>query len=119
MSRASSYAHDLPLERQWKNLLFDFYGALLTARQREVFSLHHMDDLSLTEIGEMVGTSPQAVLDMLKRTSVKLGRYEEKLGLVGKYISQKKAAEEIGGLVTEVNPECSPRILALVDSMIL
>ena len=86
---------DLPESRQYKILLFDFYDALLTERQREIFIMHHIDDLSLVEIGELKGITPQAVSDMLKRTENHLHRYEEHLMIVAKYESRKITAKKI------------------------
>ena len=43
-------------------MLFDFYGDILTPRQRELFDLYYNEDLSLAEIAENCGcllyTSP-------------------------------------------------------------
>ena len=49
------------------SLLFDFYGALLTERQQDVFQLYFGDDLSLGEIAEELRISRQAVYDTLRR----------------------------------------------------
>ena len=38
-------------------LLFDYYGDLLTDRQKECFELRYYQDLSLGEIGEELGIS--------------------------------------------------------------
>ena len=51
-----------------ETLLFDFYGELLTEKQKTIFELFHLQDLSLSEIGEEQGISRQAVRDQLKRT---------------------------------------------------
>jgi hypothetical protein len=84
-----SRAVSLPWEMQYKNLLFDFYGGLLTEKQREYFAMHYMDDLSLAEIGEQSGTTPQAVADLLKRTCALLEKYEQKLSLVALLLKQR------------------------------
>ena len=74
---------------QQKNMLFDFYGNLLTEKQREIFIRHYMDDLSLAEIGQLNDITPQAVADLLKRAAAHLEKYEKKLGLIGKFDSIK------------------------------
>ena len=44
--------------------LFDFYGALLTEKQQECLKMHLFEDFSLSEIGEELGISRQAVYDL-------------------------------------------------------
>ena len=66
-------------------LLYDFYGELLTEKQKQVYELHYQNDLSLTEIGEELSISRQAVRDQLKRTEKILQDYEEKLQLVSRF----------------------------------
>ena len=53
-------------------LLYDYYGSLLTPRQRECFELRYNQDLSLGEIGEELGISRQGVYDNLSRTEALL-----------------------------------------------
>jgi len=69
-------------------LLADFYGPLLTDKQRAVWDLHYEQDLSLGEIAEAEGTSRQAVHDLLKRTEKILTSYEEKLGLISRFLTE-------------------------------
>ena len=76
-------------------LLYDFYGELLTEKQKQVYELHYQNDLSLTEIGEELSISRQAVRDQLKRTEKILQDYEEKLQLVSRFQTQKKAVQEM------------------------
>jgi predicted DNA-binding protein YlxM (UPF0122 family) len=85
----------LPATVQHKNLLFDFYGGLLTEKQRAFFTMHYMDDLSLAEIGEHSGITPQAVADLLKRANRLLDGYEARLGLVSKFKQQQDTLEKI------------------------
>ena len=114
---------DLPETRQRKNLLFDFYETLLTDRQREIFTLHHMDDCSLVEIGDAMGITPQAVADMLKRTNKRLSHYDKLLGLVEKHQSQQVAAAEIKTFLGELRkshniPETAiNQIYDLIDAL--
>lgn len=76
-------------------LLFDFYGELLTDKQKLIFEMYHLNDLSLAEIGEEEGISRQAVRDQLKRTEKALNGYEQKLGLVDKFNAHKKEVLKI------------------------
>ena len=64
------------------NLLFDFYGKLLTKRQREVMELYYEENLTLAEIADEFEISRQGVHDALKNAEKALKGYEEKLGLV-------------------------------------
>lgn len=86
-------------------LLFDFYGELLTEKQKQVFALHYQDDLSLTEIGEELSVSRQAVRDQLKRTEKILLDYEEKLGLVSRFQAQKKDIRQMLDIMEEMETE--------------
>ncbi len=82
-------------ERVVTSLLLDFYGALLTERQRYCLEQHHEDDMSLGEIAEELGVSRQAVHDNLQRGLQLLMGYEEKLHLVTQYLERKAQVEEI------------------------
>ena len=54
-------------EQLMRVMLFDFYGELLTAKQRMYFHLHYNEDLSLSEIAEQEGISRQGVWDIIRR----------------------------------------------------
>lgn len=77
------------------NLLFDFYGQLLTEKQQNILQLYYIDDLSLVEIAEQLGISRQAVYDTMKRTEKILYDYEEKLGLLTKFLHSQDRIQEI------------------------
>ena len=90
-------------------LLYDFYGELLTEKQKQVYELHYQNDL-LTEIGEELSISRQAVRDQLKRTEKILLDYEEKLQLVSRFQAQKKAVQEMKHIMEGMekkNPDAS------------
>ncbi|MCD8089662.1 MAG: hypothetical protein LUD81_03405 [Clostridiales bacterium] len=42
-------------DRVYLNLIFDFYGDLLTEKQRYIFESHYGEDMSFQEIGEVCG----------------------------------------------------------------
>jgi len=75
--------------------LFDFYGLLLTPKQREIIRLYYFENLSLGEIGETLTISRQAVYDHLHRAEKILQEYEERMGLVKRDRKLKKGLEEI------------------------
>ena len=62
------------------SMLFDFYGDLLTEKQKELFDLYYNEDLSLTEISEHAGISRQGVRDAIVRAETVLRDTEDKLG---------------------------------------
>ena len=76
-------------------LLFDYYGDLLTDRQRMCFDLRHNQDLSLAEIAEELGVSRQGVHDNLTRAEALLRNMEEKTGCVSRDAACRKAAKTI------------------------
>lgn len=82
-------------KRYEETLLYDFYGELLTEKQRMIFEEAVMDDCSLGEVAEEHGISRQGVHDMLKRCTKLLYGYEAKLGLVDRFLKIKKVTEEI------------------------
>ena len=60
------------------SLLFDFYGELLTEKQKEYVDLYFNDNLSLSEIAENDGISRQGVRDILVRAEATLTETEKK-----------------------------------------
>ena len=48
-------------------LLLDFYGELLTEKQRDMIELYYDEDLSLGEIAETAKITRQGVRDSIKR----------------------------------------------------
>ncbi len=83
------------------SLLYDFYGGLLTERQRQVMALYHEENLSLSEIAEEFHISRQAVHDTLKKAEQTLSAYEETLGLVRKFLETDEALAEVEGGIAE------------------
>ena len=62
----------MPDETVWRTMLFDFYGELLTEKQREYYDLHYNQDLSLAEIAASSGISRQGVWDNIRRADAAL-----------------------------------------------
>lgn len=81
-------------------MLFDFYGDLLTDRQKEFYDLYYNEDLSLAEIAENYDISRQGVRDIIVRAERTLEDVEEKTGLIRRYHQIRAAA-------ASVNEACS------------
>ncbi len=66
-------------------LLFDFYGDMLTDRQKEFYDLYYNEDLSLAEIAENYGISRQGVRDVIVRGEATLTELEDKTGIIKRF----------------------------------
>ena len=84
------------------SLLYDFYGKLLTEKQRQVMALYHEGNLSLSEIGEEFRITKQAVHDTLKKAEQSLMEYEKNLGLVDKFIRSNQAFQQIDREIDQI-----------------
>jgi predicted DNA-binding protein YlxM (UPF0122 family) len=82
-------------ERTRLNLLYDFYGNLLTDRQQELFQHHYQYDLSLGEIAENFQISRQAVHDLLRRTIAQLNNYENRLQLLERHFQRQELLAQL------------------------
>ena len=82
-------------------LLYDFYGELLTAHQKNIYEQFVLEDLSLSEIAEDAGISRQGVHDLIKRGNKTLEGYEAKLHLVERFLSVKEKVHRMNTLLEE------------------
>ncbi|MDF2653598.1 MAG: hypothetical protein K0R19_72 [Bacillota bacterium] len=89
------------------SMLYDFYGQLLTAKQKEILKLYHEDNYSLSEIAEEYGISRQGVHDAVKKAEKALHEYENKLGLVEKFMETEDAVSAIDVQIDELIRENS------------
>jgi predicted DNA-binding protein YlxM (UPF0122 family) len=76
-------------------LLYDYYGELLTDRQRMCFDLYHNQDYSLSEIAQELQVSRQGVYDNLSRAEALLKNMEEKTGCVKRDLNNRKVMRTI------------------------
>ena len=77
------------------NYLIDFYEQLLTKKQKSILELYYKENLSLSEIGEQLDISRQAVHDNLSRSTAALERWETKLGLYEAYRERSLEGQRI------------------------
>lgn len=68
-----------------QNLLFDFYGELLTSHQQRVYQDAVFNDMSLSEVADNYGISRQGVHDLLRRCDKAMEEYENKLHLIARF----------------------------------
>ena len=83
-------------------LLFDYYGRMLTDKQKEYLDLRYNQDLSLGEIGQELGISRQGVHDNLSRTEALLLNMEAKTGCVRRDRACRKASAQIKELALQL-----------------
>ena len=88
-------------------MLYDFYGDVLTDRQKEFYDLYYNEDLSLAEIAENYGITRQGVRDVIVRAEAYLTEIEDKTGLIRRFHTMQGQLREVA--------DCAGRILALND----
>lgn len=90
--------------------LLDFYGDMLTDKQRNAVELYYNDDLSLAEIAEAEEISRQGVRDTIKRAEQTLFELEEKLGLAKRFSDMKRGFEKIIGAAEVIEKLCEETV---------
>lgn len=86
-------------------LLLDFYGEMLTEKQRDMVDYYYNDDLSLAEIAENEGITRQGVRDSIKRAEAQMLEMEERLGLSRRFERMCADAQEIKELAKAIRQE--------------
>jgi len=77
------------------SLLCDYYGDLLTPKQKEAISLYYNEDLSLAEIAEQLSITRQGARDNICRGEEKLIAFEKVLGVADKTSHLLKTADNM------------------------
>ena len=94
--------------------LLDYYGMLLTARQRECLDLYYNENLTLAEIAEYFHISRQAVHDAMRHGEEQLAGYEKALRMLSRKKQKAKAAEKLLTLLTNRQKEEAAPLLELL-----
>ena len=102
-------------------ILFDFFGDLLTDKQREYYDLYHNEDLSLSEIAEKAGISRQGVYDIITRAEKTLAEMEQKTGIVRRWQETNLELEHALNMAREMlrMPEAEGRTADLARKLVL
>ena len=88
-----------------QNMLYDFYGELLTQHQRSIYEDAVFGDLSLSELAEDYGISRQGVHDLIKRCDKLLEGYEAKLHLLESFLMIRDKAGKITEIASKIDSE--------------
>ena len=99
-------------------LLFDYYGDLLTERQRMCFDLRHNQDLSLGEIAEELNVSRQGVHDNLSRAEALLRNMEEKTGCVRRDLACRRVAEKVRRIAEQLQKSDDTNVSGLAQQIL-
>lgn len=83
-------------------MLYDFYGELLTDRQKEFFDLYYNEDLSLAEIAENYGISRQGVRDVIVRAEGIMADIEDKTGIIKRFHLMQKQLSSVSEQVDRI-----------------
>ena len=84
------------------SLLLDFYGDMLTEKQRDMVDYYYNEDLSLSEIAENEGITRQGVRDSIKRAESQMLEMEERLGLARRFRKIDADIQEIYSLAQTI-----------------
>ena len=84
-------------------MLFDFFGDMLTERQREFYDLYYNEDLSLSEIAENYGISRQGVRDVIVRAEATLTELEDKTGIIRRFHVMQDQLKNVQRAVTDIS----------------
>ena len=83
--------------------LLDFYGDVLTDKQRDMMQQYFNMDLSLSEIADNFNITRQGVRDAIKRGEIVLLELEEKVGFAQKYRDIIDNIEQIRALAQNIS----------------
>lgn len=100
-SKEKAVGHVSLEQLEYKGMLYDFYGELLTPHQKNIYEDVVFNDLSLGEIAGEQGISRQGVHDLIKRCDRILNDYENKLHLVEKFARIKHNIQQINELTDD------------------
>lgn len=102
----------------YQNLLYDFYGELLTEHQRRIYECAVYEDLSLKELSDEYGITRQGIHDLIKRCDKTLGEYENRLHMIEKFSAIKDIVRQIREASAEDRSENGDRIRSLCDALL-
>jgi predicted DNA-binding protein YlxM (UPF0122 family) len=94
-------------------ILLDVYGQLLTEKQRNAIDMYYNEDLSLSEIADVIEISRQGVRESIKH----LTNYEEKLGIVERFHNISSKLEKLNALLENTDFDGKDEFYGLIDEI--
>ena len=99
--------------------LLDFYGDVLTPKQRDVMEQYYNDDFSLAEIAENFGITRQGVRDSIKRGEGILLELEQKVGFAARHRATQQSLAKLEELAAENGAEDTSAVEAIYSREII
>ena len=96
--------------------LLDFYGEMLTEKQRDMMEQYYNDDLSLSEIAENFGITRQGVRDAIKHGEASLLELEEKIGFSARYRKLHETLSQMEQLIKEAKRANAATGLSVIET---
>ena len=93
-----------------EGVLLDFYGELLTDKQKKALELYYNEDLSLAEIAEDMQVSRQGVRAFIKQGEAHLKEFEDKLGMYNRFSEISRLLREVKALAQESDKKMLEKI---------
>lgn len=98
-------------------ILLDVYGQLLTEKQRDAIDMYYNEDLSLSEIADVIDISRQGVRESIKQGEKHLTNYEEKLGIVERFHNISSKLEKLNALLENTDFDGKDEFYGLIDEI--
>ena len=96
-----------------KTLLYDFYGELLTAHQREIFEEVVLNDTSFSEAAASEGVSRQSIHELVRKCEKQLEHYEDCLHMVERFVKLRGLVKDVQEKVRRLSGEEAEAVLQL------
>ncbi len=102
----------------YQNLLYDFYGELLTDHQKRIYESAVFEDLSLKELSEEYGITRQGVHDLIRRCDKTLEGYESKLHMIEKFECVKGLVRDIENESARIDSTAGEKIRSICSNLL-
>jgi hypothetical protein len=96
-----------------QNLLYDFYGELLTEHQRLIYEKAVYEDLSLKELSDEYGITRQGIHDLIRRCDKILAGYESRLHMIERFGRIRELVDKIDAAADAAGEEGADEIRGL------